>query len=282
MSLAKARLSRVKILALSFALPLLAILLLFEIAPLAIVAWNSLHDDDGALTLANYGEILGSRFQRSAFLTSVLISLGSACLGVALGLPIANILRFMPGPLRQAVLTYANIGSNFTGFPLAFAFIIMFGLSGSFTLLLARAGIAEHLNIYSTAGLVVVYAYLQIQLAVLLLFPSIAAITGDIEEMAEMVGASRLAFWWRIGLPILAPSLIGSFILLFANAMGTYATAYALVGGNANLVTLRIGELAAGDVYSDPQLADTLATLLVLVLAVPVVIEQTLLKRRPS
>lgn len=272
--------SRVKLCAFLFALPLLAILALFEIAPLLAIAWNSLHDDDGLITLANYAEILGSRFQRSAFVTSVLVSAGSAGLGILIGLPVANILRFMPVRLQQTVLTYANIGSNFTGFPLAFAFIIMFGLSGSFTLLLAKLGIAGHLDIYSTAGLVVVYAYLQVQLAILLLFPSLGAITPEIEEMATMVGASRLKFWWRIGLPILSPSLIGSFILLFANAMGTYATAYALVGGNANLVTLRIGELAAGDVYSDPQLADTLATLLILVLIVPVIVEQTLLKRR--
>ena len=57
------------------------------------------------------------------------------------------------------------------------------------------------------------------------------------------MGASGHVFWRRIGLPILAPSLISVFIMLFANAMGTYATAWALVGGSANLVTIRIGEL---------------------------------------
>ncbi|MDQ7246745.1 ABC transporter permease [Dongia sedimenti] len=272
--------SNKKTIAFLFAMPLLGIMALFEIAPLLQIAWNSLHDADGQMTWTNYAEILGSRFQRKSFETSIIISVGSALFGIAVGLPIANTLRTMPVRLQQTVLTYANIGSNFTGFPLAFAFIIMFGMSGSFTLLLVKAGIVDTLNIYSTGGLVLVYAYLQVQLGVLLLFPALGAITADIEEMATMVGASRLKFWWRIGLPILAPSLIGSFILLFANAMGTYATAYALVGLNANLVTLRIGELAAGDVYSDPQLADTLATLLILVLVVPVIVEQTLLRRR--
>ncbi len=267
-----------KLLAFLFAVPLLALLLCFEIAPLVAVAWNSFQSDDG-LTLAHYGEILGSAFHRTAFRTSCLISLATAAIGLGLALPIANMLRRMPDGWQQAVLTFSNMGSNFTGFPLAFAFIIMFGISGSFTLLLAKTGIVDQLNIYSTGGLILVYAYLQVQLGVLLIFPALCALTPEVEEAAALVGASRLAFWWRIGLPILMPSLIGSFILLFANAMGTYATAYALIGGNANLVTLRIGELAAGDVFSDPQLADALGTLLVLVLALPVIVEQTLLRR---
>jgi putative spermidine/putrescine transport system permease protein len=270
---------RQRFLAFLFAVPLLAILVLFEILPLAAVAWNSFRRED-ALSFGNYAEILGSVFQRNAFLTSIEISLATAAIGIALALPVANILRGAPETLRQTVLTYANIGSNFTGFPLAFAFIIMFGLSGSFTLILVRAGIVKDLNIYSTGGLILVYAYLQVQLALLLLFPALGAITAELEEAAALMGASRLAFWWRIGLPILAPSLAGSFILLFANAMGTYATAFALVGGNANLVTLRIGELVAGDVFSEPELADALATLLVLTLAVPILIEQLVLKRR--
>lgn len=273
--------SKTRLLAILFAMPLLLVLLCFEIAPLLAVAWNSFQSDDGP-TLGHYVEILSSAFHRNAFRTSCIISMATSAIGIGLALPIANLLRRMPGWLQQAVLTYANIGSNFTGFPLAFAFIIMFGISGSFTLLLAKAGLIDQFNIYSTGGLVLVYAYLQVQLAVLLLFPSLGALTPEIEESAALVGASRFAFWWQIGLPVLAPSLIGSFILLFANAMGTYATAFALVGGNANLVTLRIGELAAGDVFSDPQLADALATLLVLVLTLPVLVEQTLLRRRSA
>jgi putative spermidine/putrescine transport system permease protein len=93
------------------------------------------------------------------------------------------------------------------------------------------------------------------------------------------MGASAFSFWRRIALPILRPALIGTFVLLFANAMGTYATAYALVGGNANLVTIRIGELIAGDVFTDPHRADALASLLVISLAIPILIEQIFLRR---
>ena len=211
---------------------------------------------------------------------SFAISAATALIGIIVALPVAIILRRMPGRVQQFVLICSNIGANFTGFPLAFAFVIMLGVSGTFTLLLARIGLIDDFNIYSTTGLVIVYAYFQILFAILLLLPGLSAITQEIEEAAFLMGATRYAFWRRIGLPIIAPNLVSAFLLLFANAMGTYATAWALVGGSANVVTIRIGELTAGDVFSDPNLADALAMLLVISLVVPIIIEQVFLKPR--
>jgi putative spermidine/putrescine transport system permease protein len=271
--------TRTRRIALASATPLLIILFLFELLPLAAVALDGFVAG-GAWSLANYTEILGSAFQRNAFLASVELSTGSAFIGLAAALPVAVKLKRMPRTVQRLLLSYANIGANFTGFPIAFAFIIMFGFSGLFTLLLVNMGLVSGLNVYSMWGLVLVYAYFQIQLGLLLIYPALDAITPDLREAAQLMGATTISFWRRVGFPILAPSLIGTFVLLFANAMGTYATAYALVGGNANLVTIRIGELIAGDVFTDPHRADALAALLVAVLAVPIVIEQLFKKYR--
>jgi putative spermidine/putrescine transport system permease protein len=268
-----------KFLAWLCAVPFLIVIFMFEILPLVAVAFNSMFQEE-SLSPGNYLEILTSRYYLGSFKVSFAISAATAFIGLAVALPVAVMLRRMPGRVRQFVMICSNIGANFTGFPLAFAFVIMLGVSGSFTLLLARVGLFKGFNIYSTAGLVVVYSYFQILFAILLVLPSLGAITPDIEEVAFLMGASRWSFWRRIGLPILAPSLIGVFLLLFANAMGTYATAWALVGGSANVVTIRIGELTAGDVFSDPNLADALAALLVISLVIPILIEQFLLKPR--
>ena len=220
--------------------------------PLAAVALDGFISN-GAWSLSNYRQILGSEFQRNAFLLSIELSASTALIGVALALPIAVVLKRMPPGTRRAVLSYANIGANFTGFPIAFAFIIMFGFSGFFTLLLVRAGVVSELNVYSMGGLVLVYAYFQIQLGLLLLFPALAAITDGYPRGGPSDGRlGRSPSGFASACPSWRPALIGTFVFLFANAMGTYATAYALVGGNANLVTIRIGELIAGDVFSDP------------------------------
>lgn len=268
-----------RIVAALFTLPFLLVLLLFEALPLAFVAAYSFFIEGAGPTLANYVEIIGSAFQRHAFASSITLSVVTAGVGIVLGLPIAVILRGMPTSLQRIVLTYSNLCANFTGFPVAFAFIIMFGLSGFFTLLLVKMGVIQSFNIYSTGGLILVFSYFQVPLGFLLVYPSLGALTPDILEAARLMGASRASFWWRVGLPILWPSLLSSFILLFANSMGTYATAFALAGGNANLVTIRIGELVTGDVFSQPNLADALSVLLVVTLAIPLAFEQLVLKR---
>ncbi len=271
--------NRTKILAFLCVTPFLLVVFMFEVAPLLAVTTNSLFASD-VISASNYTEILSSRFYLGAFKVSYLISAATALVGLVVALPICVLLKRMPGRVQQLISICANIGANFTGFPLAFAFVILLGISGSFTLLFARMGILQGFNIYGTTGLVIVYSYFQILFAILLLLPGLGALTTEIREAAFLMGASTWSFWRRIGLPILAPSLISAYLLLFANAMGTYATAWALVGGSANVVTIRIGELTAGDVFSDPNLADALAMLLVISLIIPILADQFLLKPR--
>ena len=76
-----------------------------------------------------------------------------------------------------------------------------------------------------------------------------------------------------------APGITGTFVILFANAMGAYATAYALVGGNFNLLAIRIGSLVAGDVSTKPQLGSALAVLLGLMMLVALTVSQWFMRR---
>ena len=66
---------------------------------------------------------------------------------------------------------------------------------------------------------------------------------------------------------------------MFANAMGAYASAYALTQGNYNLLTVRIASLVAGDIFLEPEMAAALAVLLTLLLVAVTLVQQTLLKR---
>jgi putative spermidine/putrescine transport system permease protein len=263
------------------AVPFILVILMSLVVPMGYVLYGSFIAND-EYSLANYQEVFTSVFYLGAFRTSIGLSALTAAIGVSLGLVVAASLRRAPEALRRLILTYSNIAANFVGVPLAFAFIIMFGFNGAFTLILKRYGLVDEINIYSFGGLILVYSYFQVSLAALLIYPALAAITFDLEEAARLMGVPRLRFWWRVGLPILRNSLIAVFCLLFANAMGTYATVYALVGGSANLVTVRIGELVGGDVFSDPNLANALSIVLVVTLLIPVVLGQILSRQEPA
>ncbi len=82
-----------------------------------------------------------------------------------------------------------------------------------------------------------------------------------------------------MALPVLMPSLLGTLILLFANAFGAYATAMALTGGTINLVTILIGTQMRGHVLRDPGLGYALAVGMVAIMAVSIA-AYSLLQRR--
>jgi len=181
--------------------------------------------------------------------------------------------------LRDFVSAFANMTSNFAGVPLAFAFIILLGFNGALTLLLKQVGLLEDFSIYSKSGLILVYTYFQIPLGVLLLYPAFDALREDWRESAALLGASHWQFWRHIGLPVLTPALLGTFVILLANALGAYATVYALTTGNFNVLPIRIAGLVAGDISLDPNLASALAMVLVGLMTLVTVVHQWLLKR---
>ena len=76
-------------------------------------------------------------------------------------------------------------------------------------------------------------------------------------------------YWLRIGFPVLAPSFIGSLLLLFANAFSSYATAAALISQGSQIVPLQIrAALTSETVLGRANLAGALALGMIVVMVV--------------
>ena len=75
-------------------------------------------------------------------------------------------------------------------------------------------------------------------------------------------------YWRHVGLPVLLPSLLAAFVLLFGNAFSAYATPYALTSGNIGLVPIEISNVLSGNVTLAPQVGAALAAGMIAVMAV--------------
>lgn len=95
-----------------------------------------------------------------------------------------------------------------------------------------------------------VYLYFLTPLMVLVTVPALDGLRPQWREAAQNNGASGWQFWRHVGLPVLAPSLLGGFVLLFGTAFAAHATAAALVGGSVPLVTLKIADALSGNVLT--------------------------------
>ncbi|MBU6499022.1 MAG: ABC transporter permease subunit [Rhodospirillales bacterium] len=214
---------------------------------------------------------LGEFRYRTAFVNSIILSTASAAVGVAFGglLAYAVLLPGAPRFLRSAITSFSAVAANFAGVPLAFAFISTLGTLGLLTVQLKRLGIDLYglgFSLYSISGLTLTYAYFQIPLMLIVLTPALQALRREWREAAENLGATPGQYWRRVGLPVLWPSLLAAFVLLFGNAFSAFATPFALTSGNIELVPTEISNVLSGNVMLSQQLGAALSVGMILVM----------------
>ncbi|MCE7578609.1 ABC transporter permease subunit [Aliivibrio fischeri] len=258
--------------------PLALFFYLFQLAPMIWVFINSfIYEDE--YSFENYQEIFDSSFMLQGFSNSLWLSIWSSLIGLMIATLLVSSLRRIDSKLRDGVIAFTNMSSNFSGVPLAFAFIIILGVNGAFTLLLKQYGLIDDFNLYGKWGLLSLYIYFQIPLAVLLLYPAFDALSDDWQAASALLGAKTWQYWSKIALPVLFPALLGTFIILIANAIGAYASVYALTNGNYNVITVRIASLVSGDLFLEPNLAAAISVILMAILAFITIVNQWLIAR---
>jgi putative spermidine/putrescine transport system permease protein len=210
---------------------------------------------------------------RNAYWISIKVSFLSALFGaiIGFGMAAAVTLAGLPKWLKQPLLTFSGVASNFAGVPLAFAFIATIGPAGLITLWLrSELGInlrAYGFNLLSSWGLILTYLFFQIPLMILIITPALEGLKKEWREAAAILGATGAQYWRMVALPILFPSLLGTLALLFANAFGAVATAIALTGPSLNIAPILLYAQIRGDVLGSPNLGYALATGMIVITA---------------
>ncbi len=241
--------------------PLLVFLALFALVPIIGVISSSVWAR--GITSEFYAQSLSGQYL-NAFFTTIQVAFWSGLAGlVGGGLAALALWRTGWRWLTTALSALSGVLANFAGLPLAVAFMVTLGASGLVTnalqtllhINLTQMGF----NLSSSGGLILVYSAFQVPLALLVSLPALTSIPDDLEAAALSLGCGVPGYLRRVLLPILAPSLLGTFALLFANAFSAYVTAYAIAGGSINLIPIQIGYLIDGNVSLNVGLGNALA-----------------------
>jgi len=255
--------------------PFFAFIGAFLLWPACSIVVRSFLDGQGAFTLENVRQ-LGQPFILASYRYTIQLSAVTALLGGVVGLLLAYAVTVgaLPRPFRAALLSFAGVASNFAGIPLAFAFIATLGQLGVVTQALRAVGISIYpsFSLYSFWGLAVTYLYFQIPLMLLIIAPALDGLRREWREAAESLGATPWQYWRHVGLPILLPAILATVVLLFGNAFGAHATAFALTGGGSqtSVVTILIGAQMSSDALSNPGLGNALALGMIVVMGVTI------------
>jgi putative spermidine/putrescine transport system permease protein len=207
---------------------------LFLGVPGVVAIASGFFGSDGAFTLGNFTAFTDPVILKD-FWNSVWISALSAVVSAVLGAVIAWALTSArpDGVLRATVDSASSVLAQFGGVMLAFAWIATIGPEALVTRLI-QAVFHVDINgngpfLYTVGGLLFPYTYFGVPLMVLTFLPALDGLKPQWGEAVATLGGTRLQYWRRVAVPVLAPAFLGSTILLFANAFSSYATAAALI-----------------------------------------------------
>jgi putrescine transport system permease protein len=228
------------------------------------------------LTFDNYAYFASYPLYWKAYLSSVWIAFVSTLLSLLVGYPIAyGMARARPG--IRPILVMLVILPFWTSFLIrVYALIGILKPDGLLTLALQGIGVLaddQQVRIMNTNWAVfigIVYSYLPFM--VLPLYASLEKLDHTLLEAASDLGSPPLKSFWQITFPLSLPGVIAGSMLVFIPAVGEFVIPD-LLGGSS---TLMIGKTLWDEFFHnrDWPMASTVATILLIVLVVPIVFFQ--------
>ena len=247
--------------------------LLFLAVPGAVAIASGFFDAQGGFTFANFATLADSTIL-SNFASSIWLSAVSALISAILGVLVCWALTATKpdGLVRAIVDSASSVFAQFGGVMLAFAWIATIGTNQLVPVIIKSVfGIDINANgpiLYSVPGLLFPYVYFGLPLMVLSFMPAMDGLRPQWGEAVATLGGTRINYWLRVGIPVLAPAFFGSLILLFANAFSSYATAAALIS-QGGIIPLAIKQqLTSETIVGVANTAGVLALGMVVIMAI--------------
>ncbi len=220
-------------------LPSFALVVLLLAVPQFVFLRGSFFEDVGLgrlgteIILENYIEIFSDFYFRDSLFLTAYISLIATILSLVWSYAAAYILarmrsRYVPLLLVATVLT-ALISLIIT----ALGLIIIFGADGPINQPLKSLGIIqEQIKIVGqNSGVVIGIMHFVLPFMILVLYGVFQTIPRQLEEAAQIHGASWWRTIWRIIIPLSLPGVLATSLIVFNLSMGSFVSAAILGGG---------------------------------------------------
>jgi ABC-type sugar transport system permease subunit len=223
--------------------PSLAVLLSISIYPVFNGLWLSFRNTslvfqtDAFIGLDNYGAMVADPKFWNAWRNTLVFTVSSTALETVLGLLMALILFETFGGrgwVRASMLVPWAIPTVVTSKMFAWMFD---GQNGIVNYLLRTVGlISGNINWYGSADhalltIVIADVWKTTPFMALLLLSGLQTIPGSLAEAARIDGASEWQYFWRIRLPLLAPTLLIAALFRALDAFRIFDLVYVLTGG---------------------------------------------------
>ena len=236
-------------------LPLLSVLVLFLVAPVAIILAVSFWDytefsliPDFVLT--NYMEIFESGVTYSTYLNTFKFAFLGWLFTVTIGFTLAYFLAFHVRTLRWQIILFLICTIPFwtSNIIRMIAWIPVLGRNGLMNSLLLELGvISEPLEwlLYSDFAVILAFVHLYTLFMLVPIFNSMMRIDKSIIEAAQDMGANSLQILINVIIPLCLPGIAIGTIFVVSLIMGDFITVQAMSGGQSASVGLAMNNKRA-------------------------------------
>ena len=236
-------------------LPLLSVLVLFLVAPVAIILAVSFWDytefsliPDFVLT--NYMEIFESGVTYSTYLNTFKFAFLGWLFTVIIGFTLAYFLAFHVRTLRWQIILFLICTIPFwtSNIIRMIAWIPVLGRNGLMNSLLLELGvISEPLEwlLYSDFAVILAFVHLYTLFMLVPIFNSMMRIDKSIIEAAQDMGANSLQILINVIIPLCLPGIAIGTIFVVSLIMGDFITVQAMSGGQSASVGLAMNNKRA-------------------------------------
>ena len=236
---------------------------IFLIFPLFNVFKSSfIGKETGRLSLENYREFFARPYYWSAFVNSLVVSIGGTLGALLFGIPLAFFTSRYRIKGKTFLSTFAVLSLLSPPFIGAYSWIIMLGRNGFLRNFLISIGITIP-AIYGPAGIILVYTLQYYPFVFLLTSGALSTVDRSLEEAAENLGAVGLRKFMRVTLPLVLPSVSAGALIAFMMSLANFGTPM-IIGGKYRVLSTMAYNLFTSEVGENPGLASTVSIFLIL------------------
>ena len=184
-------------------------------------------------SFGHWEEFWRSPSDREALKTTLVIAVWSVVAALLVGLPLALLLSRREFPGRRLLGAVATLPVALPPLVGVVAFLFLYGESGVVTRIVQRVLGLERppWSLQGTWAIVFVHAYTMYVYVFLFVSAGLERIDVSLDEAASGLGASYAMRLRRVTLPLLAPAILGSLLLVFMSALGSFSAPYVFGGG---------------------------------------------------
>lgn len=238
---------------------------LFILFPVVLVLNKSIYNGEaGRFTLEHFSLFFERKFYWVTLWNSMKVTVVATVLAVLIGLPLAYMLRrvkIFGSGIVQILIIVSYISPPFIG---AYAWIQLLGRSGVITKWINDTFQLQFDGIYGFAGIVLVLTLQSFPLIFIYISGALKNLDNSLIEAAESLGYSGVQRVIKIVVPLIAPTILASSLLVFMRVIADFGTPM-LIGEGYRTIPVLIYTQFMSEVGGDAGFAAALASIFIIV-----------------